>query len=512
MPADNNPVQPTPFEAAPSSKPAEPGVSPEHAGGGPPSWVVPALGGLLLLGALVVFWLPGQVDTQAPGPMAEPVVGGDTPTAAPQDKPQSAAGREEASPWSDAQLARLRKEAQDVLGELLDVQFRLEERAVDQWAGEAFAEAVGIAQAGDALYKNREFEPATAAYRDALERLLALEAALPAALQQQLDAANEAIESSQPEQLATALALGELLEPGHPELASLAQRGEQLPELMALMASAAEAEQAGNLVAARESLQAAVNLDGAHQRAAAELARVSAAYQQQQFNDAMSDGYSALDDGRYESARSAFRRAAQLEPGSSEAASALQEVATAETGSRLQRLQQQGERQEGDENWADAVKAYQDALAIDANILFAREGLARSEPRARLDKQFRTALDDPDRLADVAVAEATENMLQQARRITPAGPVLRKQIEDLATLLEKANKPLTVALRSDGETEVIVYKVARLGRFEQQELTLRPGTYTALGTRNGYRDVRRTFRVGHDADSGPVTIACTEPI
>ena len=145
-------------------------------------------------------------------------------------------------------------------------------------------------------------------------------------------------------------------------------------------------------------------------------------------------------------------------------------------------------------------------------MLFASEGLARSRPRARLDKQFRTALEQPERLSDVAVAEATEKLVQQARRINPSGPVLEDQIRRLQVLLEQANTPVTVVLRSDMETDVVVYKVARLGRFQQRELTLRPGTYTAVGTRNGYRDVREQIVVLHDAVPSPITIACVEPI
>ena len=242
------------------------------------------------------------------------------------------------------------------------------------------------------------------------------------------------------------------------------------------------------------------------------MARVSDAWQQQQFNDAMSDGYIALDDGRFDAARQAFRRADKLLPGSTEASSALQEVNVAETASRLGRLQQQGERREQSEDWAQAVQTYREALDIDENLLFAREGLARAEPRARLDKQFRQALEDPNRLSDVAVAEATQKLLDQARRIRPMGPVLAGQISELEVVLEQANTPLSVTLRSDGATEVIVYKVARLGAFDQRQLTLRPGTCTAVGTRNGFRDVRRTFTLSHDEAAAPVTIACTEPI
>ena len=91
-------------------------------------------------------------------------------------------------------------------------------------------------------------------------------------------------------------------------------------------------------------------------------------------------------------------------------------------------------------------------------------------------------------------------------------PVLEQQINRLDTLLSQANATVAVTLRSDKETEVIVYKVAKLGRFAEHELTLRPGTYTALGTRNGYRDVRQSFTITADNTPAPVTIICTDPI
>jgi tetratricopeptide (TPR) repeat protein len=513
MSADNNPVKPTPFQAAAPAPASDEQVAASQVG--TPAWVLPALGGLILVAALVVFWLPSLVSPPATETVTEPTsASSDTrdEPAPPTSKPASEPAGEEASPWSDAQLARLRKESQDVLAELLDVQYRLEERGVTRWAAEPFEAAVTEAQAADDLYKSREFEQATAGYRSALEKLLALEAGIPAALEEQLQRGRDAIEAGDVQTLAEALELGELLEPGHPELAELRARGEVLPELIARMEEAAGFEDGGDLATAEASLQAAVALDGQHQRAASELARVSDAWRQQQFNDAMSDGYIALDENRFDAARQAFRRADKLLPGSTEASSALQEVSVAETASRLGRLQQKGGRLEQSEDWGLAVKAYQEALEIDGNLLFAREGLARAEPRARLDKQFRQALDDPNRLSDVAVAEATGTLLAQARRIQPMGPVLAKQISELEVVLEKANKPLSVTLRSDGATEVIVYKVARLGTFDERQLTLRPGTYTAVGTRNGFRDVRQTFTLSHDQAVTPVTIACTEPI
>jgi tetratricopeptide (TPR) repeat protein len=514
MSSNNDPLQPTPFDVA-SPSPSEEVAPPSPAARGTPAWVLPALGGLLLLAAVVIFWLPEKVGTPAaPAPPDAAVTTADQPAPAvpapPTERPAPAT--EDASPWSEAQLAKLRKEAQDVLQELLDIQFALEERGVQAWAPEPFATAGEIAAAGDELYKTREYEAARERYQASLAAFQAIEASIPALVDAQLQAARDAIEAGDIGAADSALAQAASIEPEHPELTVLGQRAATLEQIVPLLEQAAAAEAAGDLAQAESLLGEAAGLDPAHQRVAAERERIAAAHLEQRFNDAMSDGYLALDDNRFSAARQSFRAAAKLQPGSGEAASALAEVTAAETAFRLSSLKQQGQRQEAAEQWQDAVTSYEKAREIDASVLFAAEGLERSRPRARLDKQFRKAIDQPERLSDVAVAEATEKLLQQARRITPAGPVLEGQIRQLQVLLQQANTPVRVVLRSDMETDVVVYKVARLGRFQERELTLRPGTYTAVGTRNGYRDVRQQIVVVHDAVPAPITIACVEPI
>jgi tetratricopeptide (TPR) repeat protein len=509
MSSHNEQVKPTQFDLAAQPQASnEPPPSVRREQSGTPGWVLPALGALLLVGAIVVFWLPGRVASPELTTETEPSAAR-TEQAAPSPEP---AASEQASPWSDAQLAKLRKEAQDILGELLDVQFRLQERGVTRWAPEPFAVATAAAQQGDALYKERNFVAAKASYDQALTQLLSLEAAIPEKFEGQLELARSGLEQGEPEAVASALELAELIEPAGPGLAELRTRESVLPEVQQLLSSAAEAEQASDLATAEQELRQAQDKDPLHLRVAGELARVSTAHTQEQFNNAMSDGYLALDESRFDSARSAFRRADELQPGSAEAASAMQEVAAAQTAARLAALQRSGAEAEGKEAWQDALEAYTAALEIDGNILFAKDGLARSEPRARLDKQFQAAIDEPNRLADVAVAELTETLIKQAGTLQPKGPVLTEQLRKLEQLLVLANQPITVTLQSDLQTEVIVYKVARLGRFEQRQLDLRPGTYTAVGTRDGYRDTRRTFEIRHDSPSVPVVIACTETI
>jgi hypothetical protein len=55
--------------------------------------------------------------------------------------------------------------------------------------------------------------------------------------------------------------------------------------------------------------------------------------------------------------------------------------------------------------------------------------------------------------------------------------------------------------------------VRALGSFTTQTVELKPGSYTVVGTRDGYRDIRRTIRVEADGSGqAPVVIRCEEPI
>ena len=514
MSKQNDPVQPTPFDVAQPTPEEPPRPQGSGATQGAPAWVLPALAGLLVLAVLVIFWLPSLVDgTGEDTPVVEATESGSAQDTRPGSQPKAPPpASENASPWSDAQAAKLRKEAQDVLAELLDLQFELEERGVEQWAAEEFAATTALAAAGDELYKQREYEQARQQVEQSLAGMQAIEAGIPAAVDARLEAARRAIEDGNRDQAYAALEMAGAMEPENADLAAISARADIMEQWLPLLAQAAEAEQGGDLATAESLLGQAAGIDPEHQRIRSELQRVAGAHQEQRFNDAMSDGYAALDEGQFNRAREQFRRAATINQGSAEAASALQEVTAAETAYRLSSLKRRGTGYESKEQWQEAVKAYEQAREIDSSVLFAQQGLQRSVSRARLDKQFRTALAEPERLSDVAVADALQKLLSQAEKISPRGPVLAGQIDSLQLLLRQASTPVAVTLRSDTETEVIVYKVARLGRFEQRELTLRPGKYTAVGTRNGYRDVRQDFTIRHDSAPDPIMIACTEPI
>jgi hypothetical protein len=151
-------------------------------------------------------------------------------------------------------------------------------------------------------------------------------------------------------------------------------------------------------------------------------------------------------------------------------------------------------------------------MRIDPSAAFARTGLARAEERVKLHGQFDHYLDKPSRLYSAAPLANAQKLLAAAGTAPRDEPQLETKITRLRGLVEAAAKPVRVTLDSDGETSVVIYHVGRLGKFDHHQLDLRPGDYTVVGSRPGYRDVRKVIRVRPGASLPPVLIRCEEAI
>ena len=514
MPQHNEPVAPAPFEAADANR-QQPSAA--ASASNERSWVLPALALLFCTALWVFFWLPEQISSspESTGPGSDEAASVPDTNASPKPiatSPAPAPAADPASPWADAQQARLRLESQDILAELIDLQFALEERGIKQWGPDVFAKAADLAEQGDVAYRNQSYAEATVQYRQSLDLLKPLFDQLPEKLTQLVVDAEGAIEKGDIDTATTSLATAKLIGPNDDRLPPLEARLEALPKVLELLAKARKSSDAGDLDSAQKSLDEALSLDPMHRATAQAIDRVRDAITERDFQTAMSVGYRHLAENEYASASAAFARAEALKPGSAEVASAQAEVNNASSDALLRRLQREGDRLEKNEQWAAAVENYSRALQVDDNLIYATEGLARSRARAELDEQFQGILEKPERLADEAIAAEASDFLRYARTVNPKGSLLQSQITALDTLLQQARTPIPITLNSDRETSVVVNKVARLGKFSQHELTLKPGIYTAVGSRMGYRDVRVDFTLRHGEPPQPVTIVCTEQI
>jgi hypothetical protein len=232
--------------------------------------------------------------------------------------------------------------------------------------------------------------------------------------------------------------------------------------------------------------------------------------EQRRFIRAMSDGLGALENGQWQAAHDAFERAARLRPGAPEVADGL---ARARAGQRRESLAdnllQAGELEKR-EAWREAERLYQAVLETDPESAAALAGHERTQTRVDLDEKLEFHIGNPDRLSTAAVFDDASTCLEEAMDTAPRGPRLAAQIARLEAALERASTPVAVVLESDSLTDVMVYRVGRLGSFSRRELKLKPGAYTIVGSRSGFRDIRLQLVVHPDSPPEPLVVRCTE--
>ena len=226
---------------------------------------------------------------------------------------------------------------------------------------------------------------------------------------------------------------------------------------------------------------------------------------------AAGEGFAALGAGRLEEARAAFTRAHGLRPDGAEANEGLKRVAAAAGGARsIGGLRAQATDYEAQERWDDAAQVYEQLLRQDGSLAFAQEGRARAQARAQLADGLQALIDHPDQLSSPQGRDQAATLLQAAEGEPSPGPVLRSQIAQLASLVPALEKPVHVQIVSDGQTEVSIPNVGILGSFTRRDLELKPGHYSLIGTRAGYRDVRRDIAVTAGDPEQTTTVICDQ--
>lgn len=465
---------------------------------GVPLWLAYALGGFLLVVAAVLFLVLPRVaeERESSRPPPQPIA------------------RQEETPRQDPRQLRAQRDAADeAMGEMLQDRNYLATLQPALWSDGAWEQALAEEQKGDDFYRRREYPDAQGAYGKAGEMLRELRGQAPEIGRAALEAALQAIESG-----GQAAALAELekaeilLGESDPEVQSAARRAAKLPEIMEAVAAARAAARDGSLEAQRSAWQAVLKIDPDRQSARSALSAVNARLEQSLFTTRMSRGHAALAEGDLDAARAAFEAAAKQRPNDSAPGEALAALALEERGERLARLQAAAMSGKFAEDWRRAADNYRGMLQIDANIVTAQRGLAEAEARARLDDTLENTIANAQGLNRDDAWQRGRQLLDEAGGVANPGPRLSGQVERLRQVLTVAATPAPVQLQSDGLTEVTIYHVGRLGSFDSRILQLRPGAYTAVGTRDGFRDVRREFVVAPEGLRDPLVLICTEPI
>ncbi|MDJ0812626.1 MAG: protein kinase [Woeseiaceae bacterium] len=469
------------------------------------------IGLAVLLAALigVVFFLPEPSPTDRQEEAASAAAGEPGESAAEQD--DSVASEDDALPERDARVVA-RSDTDEILGQLLSRMETLESRAVQRWGGLRFSQAQAVYAEGDEAYLARDYALASEKYSEAYTLLEPLLQEVEQVFSSTLAEAQAALAAADSVEAVRLFELAVAITPNHAGARAGFTRARNLDTVMSLTDQGLRFENDLELEAARQSFARAVELDPQWQPAQDGLDRVRATIRQMEFDERMTEGFMALGENDYPSARASFRRAQEIMPGSPEPADGLLQVDQGIRLNRIASLEIQAQDEEQSEAWETAIETYQAILEIDPDLAFAQDGLRRSQQMTALHAQLDEYIAKPDSLSAPGTMARATRLVVDITRMPEIGPRLGGQRDELSRLLKRAATPLTVRLVSDNVTDVSIYKIGKLGSFETHELELRPGTYVAVGSRPGYRDVRLEFRVAPEIDLQPVVVRCEEPI
>lgn len=457
-----------------------------------------ATAAVLLLGVVVVFFILPEDAEQTPSvvdPVSEPVV------------------VEEAAPaLSEEDRRRLDAQAQRDLAALLTQQDLLRTRGGEDWGGEDWQRYSELAIAGDDAYLADDVVTSAQSYAQALTLGNELIERSEQLFDQFVDEGFAALDAADwmtaRERFAAALSI----KPDDARARSGGGRSRSLPDVLDLMRDAAQADDDGDLPGAIELYREALAIDEQWTPARDALNSASARLAQYRFDQQLDEAYAALAASRFQDALDGFDAALAMRPNSQAAKDGRFQ---AEEGLRLGQINLARVRAlafERRELWDDAIAQYEAALATDATLEYAIEGLERSRARRDLELKLLNLLDNPRLLFEDSVLSDARTLRVEAAAVEPRGARIDDQLAQLDNLIAAATREYPIAIVSDGLTNITLFRIGALGAFMSTEINLRPGNYTAVGSRNGFRDVRTSFTVLPGADPGPIEIICREPI
>jgi serine/threonine protein kinase/tetratricopeptide (TPR) repeat protein len=388
----------------------------------------------------------------------------------------------------------------------------LEARGADGWGGREFtaakrmsAEAIGAYEAGNPVFAEKRLAAAQ-------EVLTAVEKRAPHELALQLASGERALAAGRTQVAKQAFESALRIDPTSRKARDALQRARNPDGASPVLADALEKGQQADPVRAVEDTSRTVAADPNVAEGTAGPTRERAAAAEDGYTKAIGAGAAALGAGRLAEARAAFERALSYNPNGHDAADGMVHVLTALRARGFEGTRQRASALEAQERWDEALNEYEAALSVDSTIGFAQQGKVRAAARALLAQRLQVLIDRPERLAAPEERRGALALIESANEQYPSGPVLRSQIARLQILLPEFDKLVHLALISDDATQIAIPSIGFRGTFSRRVIELKPGKYTVVGTRDGYRDVRRDITVSPGDDVQTISVSCGEPI
>ena len=401
-----------------------------------------------------------------------------------------------------------KEEAEQKLAEFMQLKQQLESKGASTWASETYLAMMQIAEQADRLLIENNTRAAGEKYAEAIAKARDLADRIEPTLKRLLVEGRMALAEGNAESAQQKWRMALMIDPQNREARHGLQRAENAAAATRLMEQGAAHEKEGNTAFAHADYQEALRLDPESKAAQQALARVKRLISEEEFQQLMSEGLAALHANDYTLAREKLLKAQSFRPAAQEVKDALAQVDQSIRLASIEAYRRKATTAEQAEDWEQALDAYLQVLKVDPNVQFASRGKQRALDQIRIDKRINFFLQQPAALESDRQLENAIQLIAEIEQMDPRGPRLKDRLAKLTQMVAEAQTPVEIILESDGLTAVAVYKVGKLGRFTERVLNLRPGTYTVVGTRDGYQDVRRQITIRAGQNPTRIAIKC----
>ncbi len=304
-----------------------------------------------------------------------------------------------------------------------------------------------------------------------------------------LEVAKSAYEVGQIAQAREAIALASNIHKEDKEVLQWQEKIEKYESLIQVREEVTTARTSGDLNEEMAALQNLIDLDPEDQSASIRINEIKQIQEDRLFNQAIAAGHVAIGQGDLTAANSYLASAIKIRPSDTESINLQVRVNSLARNLDIERYLKMAITETKNDNWKAALSNYKKVLKLDANHAEAGTGKEFAENLIATQDRLDDYLERPERLASSNIAKLAQSALNESKLLTAFSKRLSESSTGLETAIQEWQTPIPVRVISDGETEIGVRGVGKVGKTTERIISLRPGHYVFEGIRSGYRSI-----------------------
>jgi len=302
------------------------------------------------------------------------------------------------------------------------------------------------------------------------------------------------------------------LKPSADKARALADEISSLPNVLELLRAAAIARAENNPIAEHQNLVDVLKLNPDRPGISERVSLLAKEIKERAYARHIQTGLAEVDARNLKLAEKQLSEARKIYAKREETDLLAARVADLKSNLETERLLDMAKAATASDNWRLGQELYDKAKHIQPRNQFAVEGYGLAQSIVSLNDQITQQLNAPDRLASDNIATEARRLVAKSGALLNTSPSLDKKSKALSDLLVSYSISVPVKVTSDGQTQISVRGVGKVGATLEKIIELKPGTYTFEGKRSGYKSKLLRVQIRPGNTQVMVSIVCDERI